>query len=88
MFLVFYTVKIVYICVCMTCSTSYCLYNTLMDPWYVCICVSMYVCVCVYVSDFAISEGVVAMSKKQPVKKSIFEVSIKIFVFHVQVIIY
>jgi len=32
MFIVFSTVKIVY-CVFMTCSTSYCLCNTLMDPW-------------------------------------------------------
>jgi hypothetical protein len=37
--------KIVYICVLMTCSTSYCLCDTLMDPRNVC----MYVCVCVYV---------------------------------------
>jgi len=28
MFLVYYTEKIVYICVCMTCSTSYCLCDT------------------------------------------------------------
>jgi len=31
MFIVFYTVKFVYICVYMTCSTSCCLYDTLMD---------------------------------------------------------
>ena len=39
MFVVFYTVNW-YICVFMTCSTSCCLYDTLMDPWNVC----MYVC--------------------------------------------
>jgi len=36
-----------YICVFMTCSTSCCLYDTLMDPWnaymFVCTCVCMYV---------------------------------------------
>jgi hypothetical protein len=38
----------------MTSSTSYCLYDTLMDPWYVCMYVWLYVCmhvriyVCVY----------------------------------------
>jgi len=41
MFIVFYTVKIVYICVYMTCSTSCCLCDTLMDVWNVC----MYVCI-------------------------------------------
>jgi hypothetical protein len=41
MFIVFYTVKIVYICVFMTCSTSYCLCDTLMNSWNVC----MYVCI-------------------------------------------
>ena len=33
MYLVFYTVKIVYVCVFMACSSSYCLCDTLMDPW-------------------------------------------------------
>jgi uncharacterized membrane protein len=33
MFLVFYTVKIVYICVLMTCSTTYYFCDTIMDPW-------------------------------------------------------
>jgi len=28
-----YTVKTVYVCVLMTSSISYCLCNTLMDPW-------------------------------------------------------
>ena len=48
---VFYTVKIVYICVFVTCSTSYCLCDTRKDPWKVCMCVCMYVCimyVCMY----------------------------------------
>jgi hypothetical protein len=36
MFLVFHTVKIVYICVFVNCSASCCLCNTLMDPWNVC----------------------------------------------------
>jgi len=40
MCLVFYTVKIVYIYVFMTCSTPCCLCDTLMDPWNIC----MYVC--------------------------------------------
>ena len=34
MFVVFCTAKIVYICVIMTCSPSYCLCDT--DPWNVC----------------------------------------------------
>ena len=45
MFVVFYTVNLD-ICVFVTCSTSYCLSDTLMDPWNVCMCVC--VCVCVY----------------------------------------
>jgi hypothetical protein len=36
MFVVFYTVNL-YICLFMTCSTSYCLYDKLMDQWNVCI---------------------------------------------------
>ena len=55
MFTVPYTVKIVYICVFMTHSTSYCLCDTHMDPvnvhMYVCMYVCMhectYICVCV-----------------------------------------
>jgi len=43
MFMVFHTVKIVYICVFRTCSTSYCLCYTLTDPWTVWICLCMYV---------------------------------------------
>ena len=47
-FAVLYTVKIVYICVFMTCSTSYCLVTHLwIHGMYVCVCVC--VCVCVYV---------------------------------------
>jgi hypothetical protein len=42
MFIVFYTVN-VYICVFMTCSKSHCLYETLMDPWNVCLYASRYV---------------------------------------------
>jgi hypothetical protein len=38
-FIVFFTVKIVYICVFMTCSTCCCLCETLVDPWYMCVCV-------------------------------------------------
>jgi len=32
MFIAFYTVRIVYICIFWTCSTSYCPCDTLMDP--------------------------------------------------------
>jgi len=35
MFVVFYTVNL-YICLFMTCSTSYCLHDTFMDQWNVC----------------------------------------------------
>jgi hypothetical protein len=38
MSVVFYIVNL-YICVCMTCSTSYCLYDTLMYSWNKCVCV-------------------------------------------------
>jgi hypothetical protein len=57
MFVGFYIV-ILYICVLMTCSTSYWLYDTFIDPWNVCVyvcvymyvyvCIMLYVCVCVY----------------------------------------
>ena len=53
LFLVSYTAKIVYICVFMTSSTSYCICDTLMYPWnvriYVCMYVCMYMYVCIYV---------------------------------------
>ena len=55
MFVVFYIVKIVYICVFMTCSTLYCLCEKLVDLWNaynVCVCVC--VCVCMYMYVFAI----------------------------------
>jgi uncharacterized membrane protein len=51
---VFYTVKIVYICVFMMCSTSYSLDDTLADPWDV--CMQVYVCIyvlCMYVTFLA-----------------------------------
>jgi len=38
MFTVFDSVNL-YICVFMTCSTSCCLFYTLMDPWNVCVCI-------------------------------------------------
>ena len=44
MSVVFYSVNL-YICVFLTCSTTFCLYDTLMDPWKVC----MYVHTHVYV---------------------------------------
>jgi hypothetical protein len=54
MFIVFDSVKIVYICVFMTCSTPYCLCGTLIDPRNVHVCVCVCVCVvcinvCMYV---------------------------------------
>lgn len=39
MLVVFYTVNIVYFGVFVTCCTSYCLCDILMDPWNVCVCV-------------------------------------------------
>jgi hypothetical protein len=45
LFVVFYTANL-HICVFMTCSTSYCLYDTLMDPRIVCMCV--FVCICIF----------------------------------------
>jgi len=36
-------VKVQYICVFMTCSTSYCHFATLTDPWNECMYVYMYV---------------------------------------------
>ena len=45
MFVVFDIVNL-YICVFMTCSTSCCLYDTLMNPWNISVCVCVCVCVC------------------------------------------
>jgi len=54
MFVVFDTLNL-YACVFINCATSYCLYDTLMDPWnvyiYRCMCVCMYVCMYVYCSS-------------------------------------
>jgi hypothetical protein len=50
LFMLFYTTNIMYICVFMTFSTSYCLCDTLMDiKMHVCmyICICMYVCICI-----------------------------------------
>jgi hypothetical protein len=57
-FVLFYTVNL-YICVFMTCFTTYCLYDTLMDPWnewmdgwideWMNEWMNEWVCVCVYV---------------------------------------
>ena len=45
MFIALYTLKIVYICVVMMCSTCYCLCHPTGSMEYVCVCV----CVCKYV---------------------------------------
>jgi hypothetical protein len=42
MFIVFDAVNIMYICVFMTCSTSYYLCDTLQDLWNLCTCACMY----------------------------------------------
>ena len=49
--LVSHTVTILHICAVMICSTSYCFYDTLTDPWNVCMCVCMYVYIyiCIYI---------------------------------------
>ena len=60
MLLMWCTAKIVYICVFMTCSISYCLCENLVDLWnvcmYVCVCVCVFIyvcmCVCMYVSMY------------------------------------
>ena len=49
MFTVFYTVKMVNICVVMTWFTSYCLGDTLVDLWNVHVCVYVCMYVCMYV---------------------------------------
>jgi len=53
MFIVFDTVKIVYICVFMTCST-YCLCDTLSDLWNVCIYV---LCIIYFLSVHIFQSG-------------------------------
>jgi hypothetical protein len=69
MFVVFYTVKIVYICVFMTCSTSCHLCDTHMDPRnvracvYVCGCI-MYVCMCVCVYMYICMHAQVVIFKE------------------------
>ena len=52
MFIVFYTVKVVYICVVMTWSTSCCLGDTHMDLWNVHMCTYVCMCVCVYIHTY------------------------------------
>jgi hypothetical protein len=48
MFIVFYTIKILYICVFITCFTSYCLCDTLMDiKMHKYVCIYTYVCICI-----------------------------------------
>jgi hypothetical protein len=47
-FLALYTLKIVYICVVMTCSTSNCLWHTYGSMEYVSVCTYVCVCVCVH----------------------------------------
>jgi len=58
MIIVIYTVKIVYICVFMTCSISYCLCDTLLDPWNAC----MKSCECAYAHDKQGVSSVVTLS--------------------------
>ena len=66
MFLVFYTVKIVYICVFMTFSTSYCLSDTLMDPRKVCTYVCVYICM--YYVQYILSLLLFVVSSKNKFK--------------------
>ena len=54
MSVVFYTVIFVYLCI-YDCSKFYCLYDTLTNPWNVCVCVCVCVCTCVYVCIYDIS---------------------------------
>ena len=49
MFVVFCTLKFVYIYVFMICSKSYCLCDKFTDPWNVCIYIYIYICVCMCV---------------------------------------
>jgi hypothetical protein len=49
MFTVFCNVTIVHISPFMTCSTSYCVCDTLMGPWNTCVCVYIYIYICMYV---------------------------------------
>ena len=51
MFIVFYTVKIVYICVFMACSASYWLCDIVMDPHNVCVCVYIYIYIYIYMHN-------------------------------------
>jgi len=64
MFVVFCTAKIVYICVIMTCSPSYCICDR--DPRNVCMCVYMYVFmyVCMYMADIPANQINLALTKK------------------------
>jgi hypothetical protein len=48
MFIAFYTVKLVYICVLITCFTMYCLCDTHINPWNMCVCVCVHTCLCAY----------------------------------------
>jgi hypothetical protein len=61
LFVVFYTVKIMYICVFMICYTSFCLCDTLMDPWNECVCVCMCMYVCMYMCVHVLEHFVVVI---------------------------
>jgi len=61
MFLVLYTVKIVYICVLMTCSTSCCPCKKLMDAWNV----HMYVSTSIPLCGMEYSLGKICVTPKE-----------------------
>jgi drug/metabolite transporter (DMT)-like permease len=44
-------------CVFVTCSTSCCLHETLLDLWDVCLCVCVCVCVCMYVCMYTLLQN-------------------------------
>jgi len=86
MFIILYTVNL-YICVFMTCSTSYCIYDTLIDPW------NVHMCVCTYVCMYRISRPIHVIWEKfehyhssntgdyQFKKQGIFYLEILIYIF-------
>ena len=46
--IIFSALHTLYVCMCITYSTSYLNFNKLVDPWNVCMYVCVYVYVCVY----------------------------------------
>jgi hypothetical protein len=73
MFVVFYIVKVVYICVFMTCSTLCCLCDKIMDPWKICMCIYVSTCLLWQVDEGPRCQLVVWAAQRHHGKKGSWE---------------